>query len=205
MTYLYHFSLPSFIIISNRSTLNVPLMYSFLILSFLVTPIANINNLVSATSISSICFFVTTTVLSPSTIAGLTTVLYTFLFTLTDNLLSQITPDTFLHSFLPACTLFFTSLSQLLLFCTVDPKHLNSFNLGTYVSSIFIISLSFPPFRHRYLVFDLLFSSLFFSTHISNILVFAPLLPWSLCKLQYHQQTTSPMVVLPLLHLLTYP
>ena len=41
MTCLYHLSLP-LIFISTRSTLTVTLMYSFLILSFLVTPIANL-------------------------------------------------------------------------------------------------------------------------------------------------------------------
>ena len=155
MTCPYHLSLPSFIFISNYSTLTVPLMYSFLILSFLVTPITNLNIFISATSISSTCFFVTTTVSSPYTIAGLTTELYTFPFTLAGNLLSQITPDTFLHSFHPACTLFFTSFSQLPLSCTVDPKYLNSFTLGTFASSIFTVSSSFSPFMYRYLVFDL--------------------------------------------------
>ena len=93
MTCPYHLSLSSFIFIPNRSTLTVLLMYSFLILSFLVTPIANLNIFISATSISSTCFFVTATVSSPYTIAGLTTELYTFPFTLAGNLLSQITPD----------------------------------------------------------------------------------------------------------------
>ena len=127
MTCPYHLSLPSLIFIPNRSTLTVLLMYSFLILSFLVTPIANLNIFISATSISSTCFFVTATVLSQYTIAGLTTELYTFPFTLAGNLLSQITPNTLLHPFHPACTLFFTSLSQPPLSCTVDPKYLNSF------------------------------------------------------------------------------
>ena len=77
----------------------VPLIYSFQVFSFLGTPIANHNILISATSTSSTCFFVTATVSSLYTIAGLTTVLYTFLFTLAGNLLSQITPDTFLHPF----------------------------------------------------------------------------------------------------------
>ena len=52
----YHLSLPSLIFIPNRSTLTVLLMYSFLILSFLVTPIANLNIFISATSISFTCF-----------------------------------------------------------------------------------------------------------------------------------------------------
>ena len=54
----YHLSLPSLIFILNRSTLTVLLMCSFLILSFLLTPIANLNIFISATSISSTCFFV---------------------------------------------------------------------------------------------------------------------------------------------------
>ena len=59
MTCPYYLSLPSLIFISNRSTLTVLLIYSFLILSFLVTLIANLNIFISATSISSTCFFVT--------------------------------------------------------------------------------------------------------------------------------------------------
>ena len=161
----YHLSLPSLIFISNRSTLTVPLMYSFLILSFLVTATANLNVLISATSISSTCFFVTATVSSPLTIAGLTIVLFTFRFTLAGNLLSQITPDTFLHPFHPACTLFLTSLLssyKTTTFCTVDFKYLNSFTLGTFVSSIFTVFLSFLPFMHKYSVFDLfIFITLF--------------------------------------------
>ena len=131
MTCPYHLSLPSLIFIPNRSTLTLLLIYSFLILYFLVTPIANLNIFISATSIFSICFFVIATVLSPYTIAGLTTEQYTFPFTLAGNLLPQITPDTLLHPFHPACILFYTSLSQPPLSCTVDSKYLNSFTLGT--------------------------------------------------------------------------
>ena len=137
MTCPYHLSLPSLIFIPNRSTLTVLLVCSFLILSFLVTAIANLNIFISATSISSTCFFVIATVSSPYTIAGLTTELYTFPFTLASNLLSQITPDNLLHPFHPAYTLFFISLSQSTLSCTVDPKYLNSFTLGTFVFSIY--------------------------------------------------------------------
>ena len=79
MTCPYQRSLPSLIFIPNRSSLTVPLMYSFLILSFLVTPIANLNIFISVTPISSTCFFVTATVSSPCTIDGLTTELHTFL------------------------------------------------------------------------------------------------------------------------------
>ena len=59
----YHLSLPSLVFIPNRYTLTVLLMYSFLILSFLVTPIANLNIFISATSISSTCFFVAATII----------------------------------------------------------------------------------------------------------------------------------------------
>ena len=111
MTCPYHFSLPSLIFIPYRSTLIVPLMYLFLILSFLVTPIANLNIFIYGTFISFTCFFVTVTVSSPYTVAGLTTKLYTFPFTLAGNLLLQITPDTFFYLFYPAGALLFTSLT----------------------------------------------------------------------------------------------
>ena len=156
MTCPYHLSLSFLIFIPNRFTLRILLIYSFLILYFLITPIANLNIFISATSISSTCFFVTATVSIPYTIAGLTSELYTFFFTLSGNLLSQITHNTLLHPFHPACTLFFTFLSQPPLSCTVDPKYLNSFALDTFVSSIFTVLLSFSPFMDRYLVFDLL-------------------------------------------------
>ena len=156
MTCPYHLSLSFLIFIPNHFTLTVLLMYLFLILSFLITPIANLNIFISATSISSTCFFVTSTVSIPYTIAGLTTKLYTFPFSLAGNLLSQITHNTLLHPFHPACTLFFTCLSQAPFSCTVDPKYLNSFALDNFVSSIFTVLLSFYPFIHRYLVFDLL-------------------------------------------------
>ena len=169
MTCLYHLDLSSLIFIPNRSTLTALLMCSFLILSFLVTPIANLSIFISATSIYSTCFFVTAGVSSPYTIAGLITELYNFPFTLAGNLLPQITSDTFLHPFHPACTLFFTSLSHSPLSCIVDPKYLNSFILSAFVSSIFTVLLSFPPFMHRYSIFDLLiFIPLLFNAYLQN-------------------------------------
>ena len=183
MTCSYHLSLPSLIFILYRSTLTVPLIYTFLILSFLVIPIVNLNIFIPITSISSTCFFVTATVSSLYTIAGLTTALYTFPFTLTCDLLSQITPDTFLHPFHPSCTLLFTSFSQLPVSCTIDPKYLNSFTLGSIVSSIFTVSSSFPPFTHRYSVFDLLtFIPLLSNAYLQHSSLRSPLLSWSLRK-----------------------
>ena len=161
---------------------------------------ANLDIFISATSISSTYFFVTSTVLSSYIIAGLTTELYTFPFTLAGHLLSQITPDTFLHLFHPACTLFFNSLSQPSLSCTVDPKYLNPL----------LLALLYPPSslfcRHfLHLCTDIwsltyLLSSLFFPMHTSMILVSVLHLFWSFRKSQYHQQTALSMVVLSLLH-----
>ena len=90
MTCPYHLNLPSLIFIRNRSTLTVQpdVLVSNLIF---YRPIANLNIFISATSIYSTCFFVTATVSSPYTTAGLTTELYTFSFTLAGNLMSQIT------------------------------------------------------------------------------------------------------------------
>ena len=177
MTCPYHLSLPSLIFIPICSTLTVPLMYSFLILFFLITFIPNLNIFISATSISSTCFFVTAAASSPYTIAGLIIELYTFPFTLVGNLLSQITPDTLLHPFHPSCTLLFISLSQLLLSCTVDPKYLNSFTLGTFVSSIFIVFCHFLHLRTDIRSLTYLLSFLFFPTHTSSILFSAHLFP----------------------------
>ena len=171
-------------------------MFSFLILSFLVTHIANLNIFISATSISSTCFFVTAAVSSPYTIAGFTTKLYTFPFTLAGNLLSQITPDTLLHPFHPSCTLFFTSLSQPPLSCTVYPKYLNSVTPGTLYPPYLLFRRHFLHLHTDILSLTYLLSSLFFPMHTSRILISAPLLPWSLRKSQYYQQIASSMVVL---------
>lgn len=59
--------------------------------------------------------------------AGPTAVFDTFAFVLADSLLSHVPPDMFLHPFQPACTQFFTSFPQFLLFRSVDPKYLKSF------------------------------------------------------------------------------
>ena len=200
MTCPYHLSLLSLIFIPNRSTLTVLLMYSFLIMSFLVIPIANLNIFISATSISSTCFFVTATVSSPYTIAGITTELYTFPFTLAGNLLSQVTANTHFYPFHPAYTLFFISLSQPPLSCTVDSKYLNFFTLGTLYSpsSRFLCHFLYLCTDIRSLTY--LLSSLFFPMHTCRILISTPLLSWYLRKSQYHQQTASSMVVLSSLH-----
>ncbi|XP_060797735.1 D-serine dehydratase isoform X2 [Neoarius graeffei] len=116
-----HLSLISLSLIPKLSTCAVPLMYSFLILSNLVTPIANLNILNSATSNFASCLFVKGTVSNPYITAGLTTLLYILPFTFAETFLSQILLQ-LLH---PACTLFLTSLSQPPFSCTVNPRYLN--------------------------------------------------------------------------------
>ena len=53
----------------------------------------------------------------------------------------------------------------------------NSFTLGTFVSSIFTVSLSFLHLCTDIQSLTYLLSFLFFPMHTSRILVFAPLLP----------------------------
>ena len=69
----------------------ISLMYSFLMLSILVTPTneKNRNIFNSATSIFASCLFVSATVSNPYNIAGLTATLYTFPFTLAGTHLSD--------------------------------------------------------------------------------------------------------------------
>ncbi|KAF7648307.1 hypothetical protein LDENG_00159280, partial [Lucifuga dentata] len=80
-----HLSLASLTLSPKHLTCAVPLMYSFLILSILVTPKENLSILVSATSSSASCLFLSATVSKPYNIAGLTTVLYTFPFILAET------------------------------------------------------------------------------------------------------------------------
>ena len=67
----YHLSLASRVFSPNFPTCAVPLIYSFLILSILVTPNENRNIFNSATSISASCLFVSATVSNPYNIGGL--------------------------------------------------------------------------------------------------------------------------------------
>ena len=78
----YHFNLLSCTFLDISPTFVVPLILSFLILSSLVTPLIHLNILISATSNFFSCAFFTAHVSALYIIAGLTTVLYTFLLTL---------------------------------------------------------------------------------------------------------------------------
>uniref|UniRef100_A0A8C4N0J5 Uncharacterized protein n=1 Tax=Eptatretus burgeri TaxID=7764 RepID=A0A8C4N0J5_EPTBU len=147
-----HLNLASLTLSPNHPTCAVPLIYSFLILSILVTPNENRSIFNSATSSSASCLIVSATVSKPYNIAGLTTILYTFPFTLAATLLSQITPATLLHPFHPACTLFFTSLPHSLLLWTVDPKYLNPSTFPTSTPCNCTIPPPSLSFTHMYSV-----------------------------------------------------
>ena len=74
----YHFNLRSCTFLDISPTFVVPPILSFQILSSLVTPLIHLNILIPATSNFFSCAFFTAHVSAPYTIAGLTTVLYTF-------------------------------------------------------------------------------------------------------------------------------
>ena len=60
--------------------------------------------------------------------------------------------------------------------CQLEIKtlYLNSFTVGTFVSFIFTVFLSFSPFMHRYLVSDLLtFIPLLFNTYLQHSSLFS--------------------------------
>ena len=109
MTCPYHLSLPFLIFIPNDSTLTVPIMYLFLILSCYSYSKPQHFHLCNFHLFY--LFFCDCHYLKSITITGLTTELYTIPFTLAGNLLLQITPDTFLHLFHSACTFLYLPLT----------------------------------------------------------------------------------------------
>ena len=74
LTWPYHFSRCSVIVLHSCTTLVVPLMCSFRILSLLVTPHIHICILISFTSSRASCPLVVAQVSAPYNISGLTTV-----------------------------------------------------------------------------------------------------------------------------------
>ena len=106
---------------SYHSTCAVAVMYSFLILSILVTPYENRNIFNSATSISASCLFISATVSNPHNITGSIATLCSFPFTLAGTRPSQMNPDILLQPFSPVCTLFFTYLPHAQLLRTIEP------------------------------------------------------------------------------------
>ena len=140
-------------------------MYSFLIFSR--HSVANLNIFISATSISSTCFFATATVSSPYTIVGLTTELYTFPFTLAGNLLSQVTPDTFRIRFILPALSSILSFDNYHFLALLIPDILIPLLLALLClpSSLFLLNFLYLRTDNRFLTY--LLSSLFFPRHYS--------------------------------------
>ena len=86
----YHFNLLSCIFLDIYPTFDVPLIFSFLIVSSLVTPFIHLNILISTTSNVLSCAFFTAHVSAPYIIAGLTTVLYRVYFPLDSQTYSSV-------------------------------------------------------------------------------------------------------------------
>ena len=101
----YHFNLLSCTFLDISPTFVVPLILSFLILSILVTPLIHLNILNSSTSNFFFCAFLAAPVSAPYIIAGLTTVLYTFLLTLKLILRSHRISNILFQFFHPDCIL----------------------------------------------------------------------------------------------------
>ena len=131
ITWPYHCILRSWTVFEIYPTFVLPLIFSFLILSNLVTPHIHRNIFISATSIFFSCAFFTARASAPYTIAGLTIVLYTFPLILTFILLSHSTPDTCFRFLHPLWTLWLTSASSSPSSASVDPRYLNVFTLFT--------------------------------------------------------------------------
>ena len=131
-------------------------MYSFMIVSIRGTPRPNENRniFISATSISVSCLCVSATVSNPYALQYCWSHCQVHL-PLAGTRLSQITPDILLHPFHPACTLFFTSLPQSPLLCTVEHR-LEILHFATSSPFIFTVPLTCLSFTHMYSVFILL-------------------------------------------------
>ena len=125
---------------------------SFLILSFLVFPVENLNIFISATSILFSCVLVTPTVSIPYSNAGLTITLYNLPFNFYVTFLSHIAPVIFFHAPQPACTLFITSFSDHSSACSVDPRYLNCLTLFTSSPCTCIVIASSCSFQHKYAI-----------------------------------------------------
>ena len=94
----YHFNILFCTFLDISPTFVVQLILSFLILTSLVAPLIHLNILMSTVSNFFSCAFFTTHASAPCNMAGLTTVLYTFLLTHTIILRSHRTLDAIFNS-----------------------------------------------------------------------------------------------------------
>ena len=157
--------------LSKPSQRAVPLMYSFLILSNLVTPSENSNIFNSATSISASCLLVSATGSNPYYIAGLNVTLYTFPFILAGTRLSQITRSWHSSPPIPSClysllhfssALSITSNVQL----STGTVYLKSSTFATSSHCIFTVPLTCLSFTHTFCLSPCDFHSSFSKAYI---------------------------------------
>ena len=186
----YHLSLPSLSLSLSRLTWAVPRMYSLLILSSFVTPSEYLSIFKSAISSSFYCPLLNATVSKLYTKAGFITVLYTFPFIITVNLLSQSTPVT---PAVPPCLyslLYFAPALSITLH--VDPRYLNSFTFATSNPSIFIV----PPFPISFIHMYSVLLLLTFIPRFSNACLHLSRLASTccLCSLQMTMSSANIMV-----------
>ena len=143
----YHFNLLSCIFLDVSPTFVVTLILSFLILSILVTPLIQLNIIISATSNFFSCAFFTAHDSAPYIIDGLTTVLYTFPLILKLILRSHRIPDILFQFFHPDCILFVISASKSPFSANVAPRYLNVCTRSTFSPSI--LTSEFPSSKSR--------------------------------------------------------
>ena len=143
----YHFNLLSCTFLDISLTSVFPLILSFLILSILVTPLIHFNILISATSNFFSCAFIIAHVSALYSIAGLTTVLYTFPLTLNLILRSHRIPDILFQFFHPDCIQCVISASKCPFSAYVAPRYLNVFTRSKF--SPCILTSEFPSSKLR--------------------------------------------------------
>ena len=124
------------------TTLVVPVMCSFRILSLLVTPYIHLSILISFIYSRASCSIVVAQVSAPYNRAGLTTVLYTFPFSFTGILLSHSTPLHLFQSLHAALTLCEISVVMPPVSSTLEPTYLKWCTL--FISSPRILTGALP-------------------------------------------------------------
>ena len=119
-------------------TFPIPLMVSFLIRPFLVFPLLHLSIFISVVCKRCSCCLRSAQLSLPYNFAGLTTVLYSLLFSFTGTFLSHITPDRSHHRDQPTFIRPSTSFPHPLLPYVTEPKY---FKLFTYGSGSLLSSL----------------------------------------------------------------
>ena len=115
------------------------LMFSFLMWSNLVFPLAHLNILISPELSLFSSFFATAQYSEPYVIAGLMIVLKSLSFNSPGIFLSHITPDTSFHFIHPIRILWLTSACEPPSLVNSDPMYLKDVTVGSSASTIFTV------------------------------------------------------------------